>query len=528
MADWDDILDARTQRRRRRPAAAAIRTGPVLTIAYHPDHRRIGERARLSGLLAGKAAEISRKAPLFGPPGERARTPLADPFVSRQAVALTPSSGDIVVERPAPGVEISIDGARQFEARTLSSAEIERGVTIELSDRVVLLLHRAPPETGPAADLGLIGASPGVEQVRRDILSVADTSVNVLIRGETGSGKELVAAGIHAASPRAGRRFVAANMAAIAPSVAASELFGHVRGAFTGASTDRPGLFLRADGGTLFLDEIGETPPEIQTMMLRALETQEINAVGSRRPQPIDVRVLSATDADLETLIGAGGFRAPLLHRLSGFEIELPPLRARRDDIPRLFLHFFAEFAAELGIDDRLALEDPFGEAWLPAGLFVRLLNHPWPGNVRELRNAAQKIAISSRESDVVVPDRLFAPLPAETAPQEAAEPPPAANGRRRRYRKPDEVTEAEVVAGLRDEGWHVGRAAERLGVSRTTMYGLMEGSSLIRKAKDLSDEELRAAWAETGGKVGAMAAMLEVSARGLKLRLRAFTPPAG
>jgi two-component system nitrogen regulation response regulator GlnG len=181
----------------------------------------------------------------------------------------------------------------------------------------------------------------------------------VLLRGETGTGKELAARALHDAGPRRRRGFLAVNMGAVPPTLAAAELFGAARGAFTGADQKRIGYFTRADGGTLFLDEIGETPAEVQILLLRALDNREIQPVGGGDPQPVDVRLIAATDADLEGAMAAVRFRSTLLHRLSGYEIFLPQLRDRREDFGRLFLHFLSQELEATGQTGRLATSRP-------------------------------------------------------------------------------------------------------------------------------------------------------------------------
>src|SRR6185436_13729067 len=185
------------------------------------------------------------------------------------------------------------------------------------------------------------------------------------LRGETGTGKELLARAIHQASSRRAAPYFALNMAAIPASLAAAELFGAAKGAFTGADRRRVGYFGRAQGGTLFLDEIGELPADLQPLLLRVLENGEIQPVGGEETLRVDVRILAATDANLESAIEEGRFRAPLFHRLSGYELRLPSLRERRDDIGRLFIHFLRQELAALGEADRLADPGPEGRPWL-------------------------------------------------------------------------------------------------------------------------------------------------------------------
>ncbi|HEU4537176.1 MAG TPA: sigma 54-interacting transcriptional regulator, partial [Polyangiaceae bacterium] len=181
-------------------------------------------------------------------------------------------------------------------------------------------------------------------------------------------------------------------MGAVPKELAAAELFGAARGAYTGSTHDREGLFRSAQGGTLFLDEVGEAPPEVQVMLLRALETGEVHPVGAKAPVAVDVRLVAATDANLESQIRDGRFKEPLLHRLAGYEIRLPPLRERREDIGPLFYHFARGELEATGEARRLAPADPYEAPWLPAPIAARLVRHPWPGNVRQLRNWARQI----------------------------------------------------------------------------------------------------------------------------------------
>jgi two-component system nitrogen regulation response regulator GlnG len=320
------------------------------------------------------------------------------------------------------------------------------------------------------------------------------------------------------------------NLGALPPSLAAAELFGARRGAYTGAVQDLPGWFGRADGGTLFLDEIGEAPPEVQVMLLRALETGEIVPVGSQEPRRVDVRVVSATDVDLEAAVRRGAFRAPLLHRLAGYPVLLPPLRRRREDLGRLLLHFLrAELAA---FHETPPAAGPGAEPWLPAALMARLAAHDWPGNVRELRNVARQLAIDGRGRDALSLGAGFADLARSQAPARAPEigedttlpgfPAAAAPGRpSRRMRPPSEVSEDELLAALRAQRWNLKAAAAALGVARTSLYILLDQSPRVRAAADVPPEEVRAAFARCGGDVEATAAALEISERALRQRLK-------
>ena len=303
---------------------------PGLTILHHPDAGRVGERVALAGLASGREESLSRTVPAFSAPGKSLLRPLSDPYLSRRPIRLLPGAepGGVLLRCGESGTALVADGAAVTGDPgdlEIPPARLERGVVLLLAGRVVLLLSRLDP-VGVAGtpDFGLVGASAPVVALRREIQRVAGLDVPVLLRGETGTGKELVARALHDAGPRRSRPFVAVNMAAIPPTLAAAELFGAARGAFTGADRKRDGTFQRADGGTLFLDEVGETPPEIQALLLRALETGEIQPVGSDEIRRVDVRLVAATDSDLEGAVTAGRFRAPLLHRLAGYPDPRP------------------------------------------------------------------------------------------------------------------------------------------------------------------------------------------------------------
>jgi DNA-binding NtrC family response regulator len=401
-------------------------------------------------------------------------------------------------------------------------------VPLVLAERVALLLHLlpVPPPHEPERD-GLAGDSAAVVLLRRAVRRAGGLGAPVLLRGETGTGKELVARAVHEASPRRDRPYLALNLAAVPAALAAAELFGAARGAFTGADRRREGYFERTDGGTLFLDEVGEAAPEVQALLLRALESGEIQPVGAEAPRRVDVRVVAATDADLERAVAAGRFRAPLLHRLQGDEIRVPPLRARRDDIGRLLVRFLREELAARGEESLLDDPGPRGRPWLPARLVARLADADWPGNVRELRNVARRIAAGGRGSG-----QAELPADLEPPPRGAAEPgPPAdrsqrpARGRRAAYRPVAEVGDEELLAALRAGRFNLADAAVRLGVSRTALYGLVERHPAVRKASTLSREEIASALERAGGSLDAAAGELEVSPHGLRIRRTQLGP---
>ena len=254
-----------------------------------------------------------------------------------------------------------------------------------------------------------MGGSPAIAQVIQQVAQVAESNFTVLVQGETGTGKELVARGIHRQSPRCGAPFVAVDCGAIPETLVESELFGHERGAFTGAQARREGHFQLAKGGTLFLDEIGNVPLATQAKLLRALEQREVNPLGGSRAVAVDARIIAATNADLEESVKAGRFRADLYYRLSEFTISLPPLRSRREDIMHLSQRFLDEVSMELRRSVRRISEEAM----------QMLLRHDWPGNVRELRNVVRKAALLA--TDVVTPEHVPALSASLPAPARAA-----------------------------------------------------------------------------------------------------------
>lgn len=429
----------------------------------------------------------------------------------------------MLLRRGGTSTAVEVDG-RPVEAEHLcSAADLERGAVLLLAGRIVLVLHRMPPAPALEAEqLGLIGDSAAMAQVRADIRRVADLEVAVLLRGETGTGKELVARAIHRSSLRRSRPYLAVNMGAIPAALAAAELFGAARGAFTGADQRRTGYFSQAHGGTLFLDEIGETPAEVQVLLLRALETGEIQPVGAEAPRRVDVRVLAATDADLEAAIAAGRFRAPLLHRLNGYEVRLPALRERREDFGQLFFAFLRQELEAMGEGDRLADPGPRGDAWLPAPLVARLAAADWPGNVRQLRNVARQIAIGNRGAEqAVLPPSVMGTI-LETLERQltGAEDRRPASASRPTYRRPAEVKEEELLTALAANRWRLAATAAQLGLSRTSLYTLIDRCAGIRKAADLDRAEIERTLARHGHDLDTVVEELRVSRHGLQLRM--------
>jgi two-component system nitrogen regulation response regulator GlnG len=517
--EWREELAASTLTGPSRAPGAGAPRVPGLTLVAHPDVRRVGERVALPEVSSGRNVELSRLVPLFSPPGGGAPEPLADPHLSRSPLLLGPGAapGSVLVRRGGSSMAVEVDGRPVGAEHLCSAADLERGAVLLLAGRIVLVLHRMPP--APVREIerfGLIGDGAAMAQLREDFRRVADLEVAVLLRGETGTGKELVARAIHRSSSRRSRPYLAVNMGAIPPTLAAAELFGAARGAFTGAGERRAGYFSQAHGGTLFLDEIGETPAEVQVLLLRALETGEVQPVGAETPRRVDVRVLAATDADLEAAIAAGRFRAPLLHRLNGYEVRLPALRERREDFGQLFFAFLRQELEAMGEEERLADPGPRGTAWMPAPLVARLAAADWPGNVRQLRNAARQIAIANRgAAQAALPPAVQGILGGGSGTRPAT-PSPS----RPAYRRPADVGEEELLAALAANRWKLVPTAAQLGISRTALYTLIDRCAGIRKAADLDRTEIAEAMARHGKDLDAVVEELRVSRHGLQLRM--------
>ena len=306
---------------------------------------------------------------------------------------------------------------------------------------------------------GVVGSSPQMLGLVERLKRIAPTDATVLIQGETGTGKELVAQAIHQNSPRKSRAFVALNCAALSENILESELFGHVKGAFTDASSDRVGKFEYAHGGTLFLDEVGDMPLATQIKLLRVLESGQITRVGSNAPVQVNVRLLSATNRNLEEAIAAGGFRSDLYHRLKVVTIAIPTLRERAADIPLLIEHFVRQFAKRHGKTIR---------AVSPAAR-MRLGAYPWPGNVRQLRNVIESMVVVDCDEMLDVDD-----LPVELEPVDAtvARPTEPAGGLAGLVGRPlEEIERLFIAETLKLTGGNREQAAEMLGIGERTLY---------------------------------------------------------
>src|SRR5690606_21071179 len=308
-------------------------------------------------------------------------------------------------------------GVRTYLTTPVDSTALARVLTDHHEAALRRRIHLFPAERSPGVAFhGMIGRSIATQRLFRLLRQVAPHVRTALITGETGTGKELVARAIHRLGPRADRRFVVINCSAVVETLFESELFGHVRGAFTGASESKAGLFELADGGTLFLDEVGELPLSVQAKLLRALEYGEVLRVGSLEPRRVDVQILAATNRDLDQECAAGRFRRDLFYRLNVVEVHVPPLRERRDDIVYLASHFMREMATRFA--------KPL--SGLSSGAERLLREADWPGNVRELRNVMERACMVA-EGAVIGEAEIRASLPAvrRTSADGAPPPPP-------------------------------------------------------------------------------------------------------
>lgn len=366
-------------------------------------------------------------------------------------VILITGHGDIPM-----AVKAMQDGAYDFITKPFATERLVQAVKRAVEKRRLILENRVLRQAADQArdDLPLIGQTPTMERLRRTLRQIADTEVDVLVTGETGSGKEVVASLLHRWSRRASGNFVALNCGALPETVMESELFGHEAGAFTGAQKKRVGRIEHANGGTLFLDEIESMPPSTQIQMLRVLEMREVTPLGTNEVRPVDLRVVAAAKVDLGDPQRRGDFRDDLYYRLNVVTISIPPLRERRDDIPLLFGHF-AERAAT-----RFKREVPA----ISSAVHRHLRDHDWPGNVRELSHFAERFILGVEQLPAKLP--LLETETAETLPLPE---------RMDRY-------EANIIReALDSNGGDVRRTIAELGIPRKTFYDKLQRHGIVR-----------------------------------------------
>jgi two-component system response regulator HydG len=351
-------------------------------------------------------------------------------------------------------------GAQDFLSKPFTDEELLGAVRRTLEKLQTRKTVQGPNEEVESSSYGLLGSSEVMQRVFRSIAKAVSTTATVLISGESGTGKELVARAIHYHSPRASSPFVPVNCGAIPEELLESELFGHVKGAFTGALETRAGFFQTADGGTIFLDEISETSLSMQVKLLRVLQDREVVMVGSTRPRKVDVRILASTNKDLTTLVKKNLFREDLFFRVNVITIDLPPLRERGEDLLLLIHHFTARFAEELGKS-----VPQFSDQALEV-----LRNYHWPGNVRELENVIQRLIVMTDGGLIEVPD--LPSLMRFSALQEVGF-----------HRTLAEVEEEYIRNVLASVNGNKTRAAKVLGIDRKTLREKL-------KLRELDSEE--------------------------------------
>lgn len=558
---------------------AEVSLVPRLRVLYHTELTRVGAvTSDTTPLAAGEWQVVGRHAPLFGASGQE--RPLDDPTVSREQLRVRWLPGRQVFEvRPNPEAKRSCrvvpTDPSEPPAASLDSFELAPGSCLALGERVLLGLECVRPRPRGAERLGLVGESEALWTLRDEIRDVAIFGRPTLVTGPTGAGKELVARAIHASSPRSNGPFIAINCAALPEHLVESLLFGHTRGAFTGAERAAPGLLAAADGGTLFLDELGELLTSIQPKLLRVLQDGLASPVGAHEARRVDFRLVAATNRDLRAEIAAGRLREDLYHRIATHVVTVPPVSGRRLDVPELFVHFL----------ERVTREHP-GTAWLladatparptiPLSFFADLLRQPWSGNVREVQNVAEQVARLNLRPGPFRPPCFapgvppLAPPPdgagAPRTPEAQASPPGVVEigavlglalktvgkllddeqllAARRALDEPARATRqarllaiaAEAVqARLAEHDFNQSRVAAALGTSRTTVVKLMRDLGL-RRATDLSLAEIEQACTAARGDLDDAAHALRVSAHALKkqmtllrLREREGLPRAG
>src|SRR5512135_1124141 len=378
-------------------------------------------------------------------------------FASRRPAAYEAADAGFL-QLVANQVAVAVENALAFQEIEAAFREIQA-----LKDKLAKEKDYLEEEVRTEHDFDeIVGESATLRRVLKQVETVAPTDSTVLVRGETGTGKELVARALHDLSPRRDRTFVKLNCAAIPTGLLESELFGHEKGAFTGAISQKVGRFELAHQGTLLLDEVGDIPPELQPKLLRVLQEQEFERLGGTKTIKVDVRLVTATHRDLARMVAECRFREDLYYRLNVFPLVLPPLRERRDDIPRLVRHFTQRFARRMG----RRIET------IPSAVMDALVRYPWPGNIRELQNVIERAVILSPGPSLQVSPGDLQPAPAQARTPAAA---------------PSTLADAErdhILGVLRETGWVLSGpdgAAARLGMKRTTLQSKMKKLGISR-----------------------------------------------
>ncbi|MFC0351717.1 sigma 54-interacting transcriptional regulator [Undibacterium danionis] len=502
----------------------------ALTIAWHPDLARIGDQY-IGGTEAG-VIELSRFIPSFQQINGDA-LPIGHGGISRDPVRIVRDGSDgITICPPNSRMVVEVNGKEIQDITYLSAEQIEAGAILCLGRAVFVCIHwmRCLPKYNPVD--GFLGVGSSAIQTR-DLIRLAATSDNtVLLLGETGTGKEVAAQGIHNLSKRNTHKMVSVNMAALNESLAAADLFGATRGAYTGAQTTRDGFFSEAQNSTLFLDEIGNTPSTVQPMLLRVLENGEYRPLGATRDARSSARLITATDQDLYD----DSFNHALLRRLESFIIRIPPLRARREDIGLLIRHLLQ--------NNSISSVDA---TQIPHSLINDMLNFDWPGNIRQMGNVFKRALLSIQMGEfpqlaniVERPKMAMATSVELRQPQTIAPTAPHAsptaavsivtpsklNQATSDYapterKKLRDLTEQDVVDAMERHNWTIQYAADDLGISRPSMYKLIENNSQIRRIEQIPAQEIQNQFELANKHVELCASRLKTPSEALRRHLK-------
>ncbi len=475
-----------------------------LSVLWHPQRQIIGSSTQIS-FDADHRMNLSRFSPKFMAQNNQADFTLSWVGISRKSVVLQKNKKGILLIAPSSRMDVRVNAVLVHDQIFIEESDLKQGLSIQLGGQVVLWLgySRYLPGSSPT-QFDFIGISDGAIKTRQLVQQFGPTNATVLIRGETGTGKELVAKALHGLSARSNNPYISLNMSTLQESLAATELFGAVKGAYTGANRDKNGLFQAADKGTLFLDEIGDTPSTVQPMLLRVLEDGELRSVGSLRNQHTDVRVLAATDQLLESNVSS--FNQPLLRRLESLVIEVTSLRERREDIGLLLDYFMDNYRKHHGCQPvrELQVDD-----------FIALMDYSWPGNVRELRNRVQSFYLTGSFNLPIVVNTSGALMDNESSDNSRA---------KSSYRDPVSVSEEELICVLNANNWVIKPAALALNVSRTSFYSLLKSCTLINDPEKITASAIQSALLQYSGDLNRCAKALKTPKEGLRNRIKKIT----
>jgi len=477
-----------------------------LTIIWHPELERIGEQT----IVTGQNLHLSRYHPLFCQP-EQPGLPLGHGGISRSPLELSIDvQGGVTIAVPAGRMLVELDGKEIQGNHYVQPDQISNGAILGLGRAVLLCLHWLTALPKHNAIEGLIGVGSSTQKVRDLIRQVATTDATVLLLGETGTGKEVVAQAIHSLSLRKHKPLVSVNMAALNDDLAAADLFGAAKGAYTGAQTARNGFFQEAEDATLFLDEVGNAPASVQPMLLRVLETGDYRPLGATKDLTTTARIIAATDQDLY----GGGFNPALLRRLESFVINLPPLRNRREDVGVLIAHLMQSPSLANIANKNLSFT-----------LLTQFATYDWPGNIRQLRHFLKRvllgIAANEPPSFSSLIDIPLQRITYSAEPANAYLPPTPSSTEKQTRKKLNELSDEDVIKALEANEWNIQSAAQALGISRPSMYKLIEANSKIRRVEKISAKEIRSAWQASNGDIEVCASVLKTPAEALRRHLR-------